>query len=179
MFNLFRSGDKSIKVKDIVWASQTAKWNGIVEEYKKDNSLVVVCWFEATLRQAELLPGWSIDKNPLLLANKVRSFDINNKRVIFAEHYPLQQKEQDFFKQHSLKEAIVYSSLDEPLLRHFGGEKIIELMKKLGMKEDESFEHSMISSAIGNAQQKVGKKVTTELLSSSAEEWFQKNLPSE
>jgi hypothetical protein len=176
MFNLFKSKEKIIKVKDIVWASEAAKWKGIVEEWKKDNSLVIICWFEATLRKAGSLSLWDTAAAPLLLANTLRSFDISNKQIVFAEHYPLQHKEQDLFKQHSLKEATVYSSLDEPLFRHFGGEKIIELMKKLGMKEDESFEHSMISNAISNAQQKIGKKVATELLSSSAEEWFQKNF---
>lgn len=176
MFNLFKSKEKGVKVRDIVWASESAKWKGIAEEWKKDNSLVIICWFEATVRKAESLPSWYTDLAPILLANKARSFDISNKRIIFAEHYPLRQKEQDFFKQHSLKEATVYSSLEEPLFRHFGGEKIIELIKKLGMKEDESLEHSMISNAIGNAQEKIGKKATAGLLSSSAEEWFQKNF---
>jgi len=48
-----------------------------------------------------------------------------------------------------------FLSLEDDLLRLFGSEKISFVMDKLGMKEGEPIEHSLISKAIENAQKKV------------------------
>ncbi|PID75646.1 MAG: preprotein translocase subunit SecA [Deltaproteobacteria bacterium] len=48
-----------------------------------------------------------------------------------------------------------FLSLEDDLLRIFGGGRITGIMDKLGMEEDEPIEHSMISRAIENAQRKV------------------------
>jgi len=48
-----------------------------------------------------------------------------------------------------------YLSLEDDLLRIFGGERITGIMEKLGMEEGEPIEHNMISRAIENAQAKV------------------------
>ena len=48
-----------------------------------------------------------------------------------------------------------YLSLEDDLLRIFGGERITGIMEKLGMEEGEPIEHSLISRAIENAQAKV------------------------
>ena len=46
-------------------------------------------------------------------------------------------------------------SLEDDLLRIFGGEKIQPWMERLGLEEGEAIEHSMITRAIENAQKKV------------------------
>ncbi len=48
-----------------------------------------------------------------------------------------------------------FLSLDDDLLRIFGGERISKIMNRLGMHEGEPIEHRMISRAIENAQSKV------------------------
>lgn len=48
-----------------------------------------------------------------------------------------------------------YLSLDDDLLRIFGGERITGIMEKLGMQEGEPIEHNLISRAIENAQTRV------------------------
>ncbi|MBT3225526.1 MAG: preprotein translocase subunit SecA [Deltaproteobacteria bacterium] len=48
-----------------------------------------------------------------------------------------------------------FLSLEDDLLRIFGGEKIANLMNKLKIDEDESIEHILISRAIENSQKKV------------------------
>ena len=48
-----------------------------------------------------------------------------------------------------------YLSLEDDLLRIFGSERISSVMERLGMKEGEAIEHSLISKAIENAQKKV------------------------
>ncbi len=48
-----------------------------------------------------------------------------------------------------------YLSLEDDLLRIFGGDRIHKVMDKLGIEEGEHIEHSFISRAIENAQSKV------------------------
>jgi preprotein translocase subunit SecA len=48
-----------------------------------------------------------------------------------------------------------YMSLEDDLLRIFGGERIGSIMEKLGMPDGEPIEHKMISRAIENAQARV------------------------
>ncbi len=48
-----------------------------------------------------------------------------------------------------------YLSLEDDLLRIFGGERLSSIMERLGMEEGEPIEHRMISKAIENAQRKV------------------------
>ncbi len=48
-----------------------------------------------------------------------------------------------------------YLSLEDDLLRVFGGERISSLMERMGMEEDEEIQHPWLSRAIANAQRKV------------------------
>ena len=48
-----------------------------------------------------------------------------------------------------------FISLEDDLMRLFGSERIIGLVDKLGLEEDEAIEHSMLTKAIENAQKKV------------------------
>ena len=48
-----------------------------------------------------------------------------------------------------------YLSLEDDLLRIFGGERMTTIMEKLGMQEGEPIEHGLISKAIENAQRRV------------------------
>ena len=48
-----------------------------------------------------------------------------------------------------------YVSLEDDLMRLFSSERIVKVMDRLGMKEGEVIQHSMISKSISNAQKKV------------------------
>ena len=51
--------------------------------------------------------------------------------------------------------SIFYVSLEDKLMRLFGGEKIAGMVDRMGMQEDEALEASMLSSAVERAQKKV------------------------
>jgi hypothetical protein len=178
MFNLFKKKEETLKVIDKIWMTQDAKWNGILDLCKKDPEIVVITWFNASLQHLEtLFAKETTSPVSLFLARDVHSSQLAGKKIIFAEHHPLRKKEQETFQQWHLTEAIVHSALDEPLFKHFGGEKIIGMMKQMGMKEDSMIEHKMISHAIENAQEKIEKKIITEHTATSQQEWIERNLP--
>ena len=52
-------------------------------------------------------------------------------------------------------ESRFYVSLEDDLMRIFGGDKVTKIMEMAGMSEDDEIEHNMLSKAIENAQKKV------------------------
>jgi hypothetical protein len=178
MFHLFKKKEDSVKVIDRIWMSEAAKWNGILNLWKKDPEITIIAWFNATQHHLEtLFSKETTSAVSLLLAREIHGAQLSGKKIIFAEHHPLRKKEQDSFKLWQLNEAIVHSALDESLFQRFGGDKIIGMMKQMGMQEDSMIEHKMISSAIVNAQEKIEGKVLTEHTTSSQQEWIERNLP--
>lgn len=172
MFNLFGGSKSKVKVVDKVWMSKTAKLNACRQMIAVSPLCVFVAWFEETASDFQNALG----KDSILLAEKVDPTTLKDKMFVFAEHYPLAKKEEALFLSLNLKEVPVLSSLDEALFMQFGGERTIELMQKLGMKDDEVIGHAYITKAIKNAQEKLEKKVVVEKLARSAKEWFALNL---
>jgi len=48
-----------------------------------------------------------------------------------------------------------YVSMQDDLMRRFGGERMANLMERLGLPDDEAIENSMISKSVENAQKKI------------------------
>ncbi|MEY2864242.1 MAG: hypothetical protein RLY58_1949, partial [Pseudomonadota bacterium] len=48
-----------------------------------------------------------------------------------------------------------YLSLEDDLMRIFAGDRVVNMMRAMGLKEDEAIEHKMVSRSIENAQRKV------------------------
>lgn len=164
-----------MKVEDRIYMSDAAKWAAMADLAKSDPACVFVFWFDESRRLAEDAFK-SADLTPeILQAREISYHHVPGKKIIFGEHYPLSSKETELYEKLQLAEAIVYSSLTEPIFKKFGGEFIIELMHKLGMNENEMVAHKLISKSIRNAQEKMEKKITIEQPASSAEDWFLRN----
>lgn len=177
MFNFFGKKEDAVKTTDIIWMSDTAKWNGIIEAWKKNPSLMIICWFENTIQALQtIFTKETTAEISLYMPRNINTSQLTGKQIIFAEHHPLKKKEQEVFSKWQLKEVVIHSSLDEPLFQHFGGERIIDLMRKMGMQENESVQHAMISSSIKNAQEKIEKKMIADFSANSQQEWIARNI---
>lgn len=99
---------------------------------------------------------------------------------LFAGHYPLPSKEKPIIQKLTTafpkSEIIFCSSLDDPSFAIFGSDRMVDLLDKLGMKEDEAIEHAMVTKAMENARKKVESSVRSEIAANSEEEWFDKNM---
>lgn len=174
--SLFRKSDAP-KVVDVVWLSEKQKLEACAAVCRSSSQAMIVVWFDDTRRKVEqLFFKEGISDTLIYNASNVSALTVHNREVVFAEHYPLLEKEQKLFTDLQLKEVTVYSSLDEALFKKFGGEKIIELMKKMGANEGESLNHPMISGAIRNAQEKVSRNISFDQYASSQHDWLTKNV---
>jgi hypothetical protein len=178
-FNLFgkkEDNSESIFV-DKTYVSTAAKINACITLAKGQPNAIFICWFATTaktLRAAFLQQG--LDEFKIVEAKELCLATLQNKVPVFAEHYPLHSKELALAEQFHLQKIIVYSAMDEPLFKFFGSEKMIPLMKLLGMKEDEPIEHSSVTKYIKRGQEKIAAIVIAEQFAPSQEEWMEKNV---
>lgn len=173
MFNLFKKKETSVPVTDKVVMSEDAKMNALFDQWNTDKNTFFIFWFEESLNKAATY-FTSRTNEPVNLLMAKEASHLKGKKIIYAEHYLLSNKEQELFKKISPDTACVFSSLDEPFFKLFGGDRITGLMKQLGMKEDEVIEHKMISSSIHTAQKKIEKKIIIDHSAPSQEAWLKK-----
>lgn len=171
MFGLFKSKPKEISVDDKVWMTSNAKWAACAAVHSSTANVTFLFWFKDTAKSLE----------QYLAASGVADAAIKDARfctqaagpIIFIEHFPLRNEEQQVYEKLGLQEAVVYSSLDEAIFQLFGGEKIVKLMQQMGMKENEMVEHKMISTSIARAQEKIEKSAQIHINASSQAAWLQ------
>jgi len=176
MFSLFGKKEFKPKIVDRVFISSKAKINAILEKIQHQPDIILITWFEESYNLLEQLIQSNNLKTEIFTASEIAPHHIQNQTVLFFEHYPLAIKEKELLERLQLREAIFYSALDEPLFKHFGGDKIIATMERMGLSENEAIEHTMITNAIKNAQEKISGEISFEHSASSQSEWFFKNI---
>jgi hypothetical protein len=179
VFNLFgkkEDNPESIFV-DKTYVTTAAKINACIALAKQQPNTLFICWFADTVKifkAAFLQQG--LNELKIVDAKELRLATLQNKVPVLTEHYPLHSKEIKLVEQFSIEKIIVFSAMDEPLFKHFGSEKMIPLMKLLGMKEDEPIEHSSVTKYIKRGQEKIAATVIAEQFAKSQEEWMAKNV---
>ena len=175
MFKLLNS-DKKPKIIDRVFIHKENKWAYSKNILTENSNTVFIAWFDESIDELE---NYFLRANIQATISKARTINksqIEGSNIIFIEHYPMKSKELQLLEQLSLKEVVFLTALDEPLLKYFGGEKLITMMQNMGMKEDEAIEHSLITQSIANAQEKIEARISIEQSTRSQAEWMERNL---
>jgi hypothetical protein len=182
LFNLFgnKDGDPGSQIfVDRAYVSTAAKMKACADLAKKEPGHLFICWFPETAATfKEFFGQHGLDEHLIVETRHLHSSKIQEKIPVFVEHYPLHAKEMELVKNWNKEKIIVFSALDEPLFRHFGSDKVIPMIKLLGMKEDEAIEHSMVSKSILKGQEKIAGMVTMEQSANSQAEWITRHIKS-
>ncbi len=179
LFNLFRK--KEVKpvqqFEDIVFISPPAKQAAVIAFAKQQPDYIFIAWFENTaLLFQELFALYNLDEARIEEAKYFTAAKYTGRQIAFLEHHPLRAKEEALVQNCLQQRFTVYNSSTEPLFTQFGGERIIELMRRMGMDENESIQHKMISRSLEKAQSKIAKKINLEQTAGSQEEWMRRNV---
>ena len=162
---------------DCVFISNQGKLNALVALAKQADNAIFIGWFTDSITiLRKIFAENGLNESSIVEAKHIHISILNNHQPVLIEHHPMLQKELDLMEKFHIVKISVYSSLEEPLFKHFGSEKIISMAKLLGMKEAEAIEHPMVSKSIAQAQQKIAYKVLVEQNAGSQEEWLKKNL---
>lgn len=179
MFNLFKKKEEGPVVTDEVWRANANLLEGLYREWQQHPALLILCWFEDRLQEtANFFTERGAAAVNLCLTRDHAAAKYPDSPVILLGHYPLPEKEKQFFGTLHTDNIRIWSALDEPLFLHFGGQKIVALLDSLGMKPDEAIRNSMLTKAIHGAQEKIAAQVTIEQHANTAADWIRLNLGS-
>lgn len=193
------------KLSDKVWIHSDEKLEGLLADLKSDHIKIVCSFFDETINSlSSLFKAKSINfelveeygyaemnssiylfnANFIKTGNKfkdlLKRFDKKNIQILFCEHYPLFSKEKEILDKlesqlNKQTETIFYSSLDEPIFLVFEGDRMKDLLQKLGLGKGECIQHPMITNSITNLQKKIESQIRVENKTESYQEWFLRN----
>ncbi|MCU0376234.1 MAG: hypothetical protein MUF24_13085 [Chitinophagaceae bacterium] len=174
MFGWLGKREKKLprRSKDLVWISAEAKWHALPGLVVQKAPVWIYGWYAETIEKARQVLKAAHMHTTVNYGTDFSPAATTRGTVIVLEHYPLPQKEEAILSATDPAEILVLSALDEPLLKHFGGERLALLVQKLGLEPNDFLEHSMISNSIARAQQKINEKLIADFSAHSPEEWF-------
>ena len=176
MHNLFEKKEPITKVIDKIAVSEPAKLQAMLAQWNSDRNTAFVFWFEDSLRQAKsFFACQTIEPVALLNIKEAGTKQLDGKKPVFAEHYPLRSSEEYFYKKLRIKVLTIFSCLNEPLIKLTGAGKIIKAFNRMGIIGSEIIQHRMISEAIRNTQERIEKMVLIDASAPSQKEWLEKN----
>lgn len=180
LFNLFGSKKKDKEdrtFKDRVYIGYEAKMNACALLAKEQPDTLFIAWFTDTAKQFKaFFIAQGLDENRITEARYIHATQLQKNTPVFVEHYPLPAKELNLVENWNIQNIVVYSAMDEPFFKYFGSDKMIPLIKMMGMEESESIEHSFVTESIIKGQQKIAEKVIVDQSAKSQAEWMEKNL---
>lgn len=188
---LFGSSDAVVETPDAEVYMHREYVNRLLADLLNAGSAIVITFFQSTQNTLrEKCVDETTKKNILLFTSAftfpeielIRNFLLTNgTRVVTAERYPVEKKETELvqsLRQGGIQNSVTgYCALDDMLMQRFGGQGIIDMMRKMGMTETESIHHKMVTASLRNAQKKNSKKITYEQQAKSPEDWYRLNLP--
>ena len=199
MFGLFKTKGKSPELEYHVYKSQIALYRQLINELIKGSNskgkILLIYHFDATGDALEKLLnsaqisftklrslGSTDSKITLASAKEFKKYSVlkNYSSILFSEIHPMAGVDVDYYQsiesQNNLAEVVFYASMDNLILAQFGAERIIGLMVKMGMEENEKIEHKMITKSIFKAQEKIKKSIVHEKEAESVLEWMELNI---
>ncbi len=203
MFSLFKKKQPK-QYQDIVWLSQNAKFKGIQGLCSNTSYLIVVSSFKKSLDEFEAslspshnflrmngLKDFSSGRHNYLVNSKLliepsfmqspfKYLPAKDVKFVLLEHYPILTTDQMLINKLVTNSQVgvgisVYLSFDDPQLKLFGSSRIVEVMQRLGLDENEPVEHSLITNSIEKATKRVNSKVKYEIKTDSIDEWYRMN----
>jgi len=162
-------------VKDLVFATDSEREKYLLE-ISKMHDTNIIAWFESDLNYLNRMfdDNWNHSSVKVYLYSSLAASEINPDipMVLWGRHPLASVEDKTLAALPTVSVLVGMTSLDDALIQHFGGDKLKSLIGKMGHKEGEIIEHSMISASIRNAQEDLDKKVENPISANSASDWF-------
>lgn len=199
-FFSFLFGDKTRTnvevIPDHMWITTEAKFAGMIKEAQERSrsetvAILLVAHFPDVLARLEDIAkqyAWEVPCKAVLAsslnADLATSLSLNESAIIdiiVGERHPLPSVDDHLEKfADELPCRCRFShhiSLDDAVMRMFAGDWVSNMLRKMGMTEDQAIESQMISRRIRRAQQKIEGRAFGSLDAESAATWLEKNCP--
>lgn len=199
LFDLLFCGKKQTNVEvlpDRIWMTTDAKFIGLAKNVAMcSNSeavaILLVAHFPDVLTRLETIADQQHSDVPIkavvaanLNTELGASLNLDESSiidVIVGERHPLPSADdrlEAFANEFPCRCRLSrHVSLEDAVMKVFAGEWVQNMLRKLGMTEDEFIESQLVSRRIRKAQQKIEGTAFGSLNAESAAEWLEKNCP--
>tara|TARA_R110000744_G_scaffold106203_1_gene202395 strand:- start:157 stop:699 length:543 start_codon:yes stop_codon:yes gene_type:complete len=178
MFSFFKREKSKELPAIIVFTSKVQLYKWLIADAVQSPSTIFYFFEETGNELRALLDAARAETIKLLNWKDANKTMISDKAYI-AELYPLSGPYTNLInsvQQRSKTSIQALSHLDSPIFIKMGGEKLKTLVARLGIREDESISHAMVTRAISNLQSKLDQKVVAEREANSIEDWYRTNV---
>jgi hypothetical protein len=178
MFSFFKREKSKELPAVMVFTSKVQMYKWLIADAMQSPSTIFY-FFEETGRELRALLDAAGAESIKLLNWKDADKTLIPGNVYVAELYPLSAPYANLInnlQQQSRISVLTLSHLDSPIFMKMNGEKLKTLVARLGIRDDESISHTMVTRAISNLQSKLDQKVVAEIEANSIEDWYQTNL---
>jgi hypothetical protein len=199
LFNLLfgrKPTSTAIVQSERIWLTQQAKWNGVqsaIDAFEQSDAvaLLLVAHFDDTLEtllkaasayqgQGRVAAILAEDLSPGLATKLQLDADCALDMTV-AERHPLRSEDErlrEFVASLPCRCRVTYHvSLEDTFFAKLGGNRTAQIVKSLGMQENEALDSAMVSRQIERAQRKIESQAMGNNRAPSAEEWWRKNMP--
>jgi len=170
---LFSKKKKTASTRYILYINRVMKYKQLLVQLSIPNAPSDLIYFFDQTRDemAQLLQAKGLTKIRLIRAQNLSS--TSQQRAMIIEVHPLKSVSDKLVAQFQPEAEIQFwVGIDESILKMFGQEKMISLMERMGMKEDEAIEHSMVGKSIERAQEKLESDIShPKDIRSSLDDW--------
>ena len=128
-------------------------------------------WFQQTREGIEL----QLRDIKILLVDEVHTSQLEHGGIYLLHHHPSYNFEQQNLAKLGVQKVIVFTHLDDDLLKMAGSEKIKSMLIKLGGNENEVVNHAMVTQSIQNVQKRIDQKGHLNVAAASAKDWLRLN----
>ena len=199
LFDSLFGGKKRTNVEvvpDHIWMTTDAKFAGLAEEAEERAksatvAILLVAHFPDVLARLEELankrtggvpckavPASNLNRDLAASLNLDESAIID---IIVGERHPLPSVDdrlEEFADELPCRCRFSHHvSLEDAVMKVFAGDWVKNVLKQLGMSEDEAIESQMVSRRIRKAQERIEGRAFRTVDAESAEEWLAKNCP--
>lgn len=184
--------------EDRIWLTKQAKFAGIQREIvtamagatPPDAALVAAHFDDCLSDLRQLVASAGIDGRRILVtrSDALEGYaaesgldESHNILIVVGERHPRLSHDDAllaFARNLSCRCRFVqHASLEDPLLKVFVGDWVHDVLRRLGMEEDEAIESRLVHRRLRSAQQRIEDQATGDASAVSAEEWMEKNCP--
>ena len=183
-------------VPDHIWMTTDAKFAGLAKEAEERSrsetvAILLVAHFPDVLGRLEKIASqqeWEVPCKAALASNLntdlATSLNLDASAsidIVVGERHPLPSVDdrlEEFADELPCRCRFSHHvSLEDAVMKVFAGDWVKDVLRQLGMTEDEAIESPMVSRRIRQAQQKIEGRAFGSLDAESAAEWLEKNCP--
>lgn len=199
LWDVLFGGRKRTRVEeapDRIWMTSEARFDGLTREAVARSSggadaLLLVGHFADVVTRLEQIVGqrsWGVPCRAVAASDLQRELAAGTRLdesarldILVAERHPLPSVDEElagFAREMPCRCQIAhFLSLEDAVLKAFCSDRVLGILRQIGMQEDEAIESAMVSRQVRKAQRRIEGRTFGSLQAASAAEWLEKNCP--